>query len=71
MLLAGAAAAQNGPVLVLDDVNLIDGTGAAARPHARIVIRGDRIQAVEDVSGSAAPAATVRNLSGMTVIPGS
>jgi imidazolonepropionase-like amidohydrolase len=71
LLLAGAAAAQNSTVLVLNDVNLIDGTGAAARPHARIVIRGERIEAVEDASKQPLPTgAVVRDLGGMTVIPG-
>jgi imidazolonepropionase-like amidohydrolase len=72
LLLAGAAAAQNaGPVLVLNDVNLIDGTGAPARRHARVVIRGERIAAIEDASGQPPPAGAVSwNLGGMTVIPG-
>jgi len=66
--LACAASAQ---VLVLNDANLIDGTGAPARAHMRIVIRDGRIAAVEDASKSEAPAgAEVRDLKGMTVIPG-
>jgi len=68
-LLAGIAAGQNA-LLVLNDVNLIDGTGAPARPHARIVISGERIQRVEDASGEMPGGATVWNLGGMTVIPG-
>jgi imidazolonepropionase-like amidohydrolase len=68
LLLACTASAQ---VLVLNDVNLIDGTGAAARPHVRIVVRGDRIEAIEAASKSPLPAgAEVREMSGMTVIPG-
>jgi imidazolonepropionase-like amidohydrolase len=72
LLLAGAAAAQNSAsVLVLNDVNLIDGTGAPARAHARIVIRGERIEAVEDAGkGPLPPGAAIRDLAGMTVIPG-
>lgn len=72
LLFAGAAVAQNGAkVLVLNDVNLIDGTGAPARPHVRIVIRGERIAAIEDASKGSPPAgAEVRDMSGMTVIPG-
>src|ERR1039458_2410744 len=59
------------PVLVLNDVNLIDGTGAAPRPHARVVIQGGRIRAIEDSSREPLPpGAAVRNLSGMTGIPG-
>jgi len=68
LLLAGAASAQN--AVVLNDVNLIDGTGTAARPHMRVVIRGERIESVEDASKEPPPGAEVRNFSGMTVIPG-
>jgi imidazolonepropionase-like amidohydrolase len=68
LFLACAASAQ---VLVLNDVNLIDGTGAAARPHMRIVIEGARIAAVEDASkGLLTTGADVRDMKGMTVIPG-
>jgi imidazolonepropionase-like amidohydrolase len=68
LLFACAASAQ---VLVLNDVNLIDGTGAAARPHMRIVIQGERIAAVEDASkGFLSTGADVRDMKGMTVIPG-
>src|SRR5208283_3394124 len=68
LLLTCAASAQ---VLVLNDVNLIDGTGAEARPHMRIVIQGERIAAVEDASKGSLPAgADVRDMKGMTVIPG-
>jgi len=56
LLAAGAAAQDAGTILVLNDVNLIDGTGAAARPHARIVIRGERIEAVEDAAPAPPPA---------------
>ncbi|HLH18441.1 MAG TPA: amidohydrolase family protein [Bryobacteraceae bacterium] len=72
ILLAALAAAQGpAPLLVLNDVNLIDGTGAAARPHARILIRGGRIAAIGDASNQPLPAgAVVWNLHGMTVIPG-
>jgi imidazolonepropionase-like amidohydrolase len=67
--LAAAALAQT-PVLVLNDVNLIDGTGGPARAHARIVIRGDRIAAVEDASAAMEPGAVVWDLGGKTVLPG-
>ena len=69
LCLASVAAAQS--TLVLNDVNLIDGTGAAARPHMRIVIRDQRIVGVEDASKQPMPAgAEVRDLKGLTVIPG-
>ena len=68
LLFACAASAQ---VLVLNDVNLIDGTGAAARPHMRVVIQGERIAAIEDISKNPLPVgADVRDMKGMTVIPG-
>jgi imidazolonepropionase-like amidohydrolase len=72
LLIAGVAAAQNSTsVLVLNDVNLIDGTGAPPRAHTRVVIRGERIEAIEDASKSPPPAgAVIWNLAGMTVIPG-
>lgn len=70
ILFAALAAAQAPSTLVLNDVNLIDGTGAAARPHVRIVIRGERIEAVEDASGALPAGAVIWNLHGMTVIPG-
>jgi imidazolonepropionase-like amidohydrolase len=56
--------------LVLDHVNLIDGTGAAARANARIVVRGERIEAIEDAARPLPAGAVVWNLQGMTVIPG-
>jgi imidazolonepropionase-like amidohydrolase len=57
-------------VLVLNDVNLIDGTGAAARPHMRVVVRGERIASIEDASQAPPAGADVRDYHGMTVIPG-
>lgn len=70
LALLAVAAAQTTPVLVLDHVKVIDGTGAAARANARVVIRGDRIAAVEDAGRPLPAGATVRDLHGMTVIPG-
>jgi len=75
LVLALAAAAQpsggSAPLLVLNDANLIDGTGATAKPHARITIAGERIATVEFApTTSIQPGAVVWNLRGMTVIPG-
>jgi imidazolonepropionase-like amidohydrolase len=68
LLLTCTASAQ---VLVLNDVNLIDGTGAPPHQHARIMVRGDRIEAIEDASKESIPAgAVVWNLEGKTIIPG-
>jgi imidazolonepropionase-like amidohydrolase len=68
LCLLGAASAQT--TLVLNDVNLIDGTGGVARPHMRVIIRGERIEKVEESSGPLPAGAEVRDLKGMTVIPG-
>ena len=70
LVLCAAAFAPAQPSLVLNDVTLLDGSGAAARAHMRIVIRGDKIQAVEAASGPLPAAAVIWNLQGMTVIPG-
>jgi imidazolonepropionase-like amidohydrolase len=68
LFLAYTASAQ---VLVLNDVNLIDGTGVAARAHMRIVVRDGRIAAVEETPNPVLPAGgVIWNLSGLTVIPG-
>lgn len=58
-------------ILVLEDVHLIDGTGAAPRPHQTVVISGRRIARIHATGTQAAPAgAVVLKLSGATVIPG-
>ncbi len=58
-------------ILVLEGVNLIDGTGAPPRPNATIVISGGRIAAIGE-RGEASPpeGARVVDLSGRSVIPG-
>ena len=67
-----AYVAEDSPVLVLDHVRIIDGTGAPAAPDQRIEIAGGRIVSV----GSANPkrgyphGAKVLDLTGKTVIPG-
>lgn len=62
--------AQTGFV-VLDNVRLVDGTGAAAVERARIVIDGDRIDRVGPAASTAMPEnAQTIDLSGFTIIPG-
>ena len=63
---------ENASVLVLDHVNLIDGTGAAPRQNMRIDIAGDKIIAVQASNPSIPypPNAKVLDLTGKTVIPG-
>ena len=56
---------------VLDDVTLIDGTGAAALPGARLVVAGGRIQRVGRMAEVAVPAgAELVTLGGRTIMPG-
>jgi imidazolonepropionase-like amidohydrolase len=63
----GARAQQ---VVVLRDVRLIDGTGAAPREHVSLVLRDGKIERIGG-TGLAAPAgAEVRELTGKTVMPG-
>jgi len=60
------------PVLVLEHVILIDGTGSAPQPDMRIDIAGSKIIAVEPSNSSnpLPPDAKVLDLTGKTVIPG-
>lgn len=57
------------PVTLIHAGRLITEAGAPARGASTIVIRGDRIEAIEDGHVSR-PGATVVDLSGMTVLPG-
>ena len=62
----------NAPVLVLDHVTLIDGTGSARQQDMRIDIAGSKIIAVQPSNPSIPlpPDAKVLDLTGKTVIPG-
>jgi imidazolonepropionase-like amidohydrolase len=63
-------AAQERP-LVLDNVRIIDGTGAPPIERGRIVIEGGRIARIGAAEAVAAPAsAETLDLSGRTMIPG-
>lgn len=61
------AYAQQPGLFLLKNVNVIDGTGAAARENQDILIRGERIEAVG--SGIKADGAKEIKLKGKTVIP--
>ena len=62
--------AQTGFV-VLDNVRLVDGTGAAAVERARIVIDGDRIDRIGPAAATPLPEnAQTIDVSGFTIIPG-
>jgi imidazolonepropionase-like amidohydrolase len=66
-----AQAASPAASLVIRDVTLIDGTGAAARPHVSIVVRDGRIAALLPSSATQEPQADViLNGSGLFVVPG-
>jgi imidazolonepropionase-like amidohydrolase len=69
----GASAVGYGArtVLVLDDVPLIDGTGAPPRPHSRIVIAGRRLMAVGARDAVQVPEGATRlPVAGSWVLPG-
>src|SRR4029079_5604068 len=72
---AGAAvsrqAVQHEQALVLDGAQVVDGTGAAPIPSARIVVEGGPIAAVGPMDRTPAPAgATHVDLAGRTIVPG-
>src|SRR3954462_3943409 len=57
--------------VVLENVRIIDGTGAAPIDHGRVVILGDRLAAVgPEAAVSIPPEAGRIDLSGRTVMPG-
>jgi imidazolonepropionase-like amidohydrolase len=57
--------------VVLDNVRIVDGTGAAPIENGRIVLEGARIAAAGSAASTAVPANAERiDLSGRTVIPG-
>jgi imidazolonepropionase-like amidohydrolase len=63
--------AVNAPVVALQHVKVIDGTGAPARSDQTVVIRDGRIAAVGPAASVQVPAgAQVMDLTGHTVIPG-
>jgi imidazolonepropionase-like amidohydrolase len=73
LALAGIpAASQTNSAIVLQDVRLIDGTGAPPVEHATIVIQDGKImQVVHGASGTTVPAeARMLRLTGKTVMPG-
>src|SRR5271168_5008143 len=63
---------EDAPVLVLEHVRLIDGTGSAPREDMRIDVAGGKITAVQAASAHSPypPNAKVLDMTGKTVIPG-
>jgi imidazolonepropionase-like amidohydrolase len=71
LILAAAGAAPEPDVLVLEDVTVIDGTGAPGVPHRDLVIRGGRIEEITAHQAKPVPHGAVRRaLPGRFVIPG-
>ncbi|MBZ5722796.1 MAG: amidohydrolase family protein [Acidobacteriia bacterium] len=61
----------NSPVVALTHVQVIDGTGAAAKADQTVVLSGGRIAALSDAAAASIPKdAQVLDLHGYTVIPG-
>jgi len=61
----------NAPVIALQHVRVIDGTGAAPAEDQTVILEGGRIRAVGSSASTPAPAgAMVLDLAGYTVIPG-
>jgi imidazolonepropionase-like amidohydrolase len=61
----------NGPVVVLQHVRVIDGTGAAPTEDQTLILESGRIRAVGSSASTSPPTgATVMDLAGYTVIPG-
>ncbi|HUI52394.1 MAG TPA: amidohydrolase family protein [Terriglobales bacterium] len=59
------------PVVVLEHVSVIDGTGSPARPDQSLVLSGGVIQSIGNAASIAPPAgAKILDLTGYTVIPG-
>jgi imidazolonepropionase-like amidohydrolase len=63
---------ETAPVIVLDHVRIIDGTGSASQEDMRIDIAGSRITRVQSarLRNAYPPDAKVLDLTGRTVIPG-
>lgn len=75
LLLAASFAAVAVPLLaqgdfVLRDATLIDGTGAPARTHMTVVVRGDTIAAVQPDAAAMPKGLRIDDLRGATVMPG-
>ncbi|MGA9583715.1 MAG: amidohydrolase family protein [Terracidiphilus sp.] len=63
---------EDAPILVLDHVRVIDGTGAAPQEDMRVVIADGKITALQDARSRASfpPNAKLLDLTGKTIIPG-
>ena len=66
-LLIGLTGAAHAADMVYTNVTLIDGTGAPARPHMAIAVRGERIAAIEP---AVAPGKDAVDMHGAYALPG-
>jgi imidazolonepropionase-like amidohydrolase len=70
-ILSTLGVAQTPRPLLLDNVRIVDGTGAAPIENGRIVLQGERIAAAGAAAAVTAPATAERiDLAGRTVVPG-
>jgi imidazolonepropionase-like amidohydrolase len=69
-LIAWAQQPSTAPTVLLRNARLIDGTGAAPREHASLLLRNGRIERIGGAEMAAPAGAEVRDLSGKTVMPG-
>ncbi|HWY68681.1 MAG TPA: amidohydrolase family protein [Terriglobales bacterium] len=58
------------PLIVLNHVRMIDGTGSASKDDQMVVISGGKIQSIANSSGTVPQGAQVLDLVGFSVIPG-
>jgi imidazolonepropionase-like amidohydrolase len=56
-------------VTVLKNVNVLDGTGAAAEPHRTVVIEGDRIRSIAPEQTDTPSGAKAVDMQGRTIMP--
>jgi imidazolonepropionase-like amidohydrolase len=69
-LIAQAQQPSAVPTVLLRNARLIDGTGAAPREHASLLLRNGRIERIGGAEMAAPAGAEVRDLTGKTVMPG-
>src|SRR5271170_5822629 len=69
MLIAGANATLAQSITVLNDVNVIDGTGRAPLYLRDVTVKGRLIESIHPTSAASVKDATVLHLEGKTIIP--
>jgi imidazolonepropionase-like amidohydrolase len=56
-------------VVVLTNVNVIDGTGSPAQPNRTVVIEGDHIQSIATAQADTPSGAKTVDMRGQTIMP--